>query len=166
MADELGVGLLEPRHGSSWRPGDDACKLHERRTNPRTCAVWRVRSEREEDMSLRGKRALITGSSRGIGRGIALKLAAEGVKVAINYRENADAANDTLAQVRASGSDGFVIQADVSRPDDIRRMFANIRSTWGRKLATLYRPRNLEGGNGLADALLRGGAGSTAYHGE
>jgi NAD(P)-dependent dehydrogenase (short-subunit alcohol dehydrogenase family) len=117
-------------------------------------------------MSLRGKRALITGSSRGIGRGIALKLAAEGVKVAINYRENADAANDTLAQVRASGSDGFVIQADVSRPDDIRRMFANIRSTWGRKLATLYRPRNLEGGNGLADALLRGGAGSTAYHGE
>ena len=51
-------------------------------------------------MSLRGKRALVTGSSRGIGRGIALKLAEQGVKTAIHYYKQEEAANETLAQVR------------------------------------------------------------------
>ena len=50
-------------------------------------------------MAHTGKHALITGSSRGIGRGIALKLAGQGVKVAINYRKNEAAAKDTLASV-------------------------------------------------------------------
>lgn len=79
-------------------------------------------------MSLQGKRALITGSSRGIGRGIALKLAAKGVKVAINYRRNADAATETLTHVRSCGSDGFLIQADVSCPEDVRRMFTYVKA--------------------------------------
>jgi enoyl-[acyl-carrier protein] reductase III len=83
-------------------------------------------------MSLQGKYALITGSSRGIGRGIALKLAAQGVRVAINYRQNKDAATDTLAQVRACGSDGCLIQADIAHPEDIRRMFAHIQTEFGR----------------------------------
>jgi NAD(P)-dependent dehydrogenase (short-subunit alcohol dehydrogenase family) len=82
-------------------------------------------------MSLQGKQALITGSSRGIGRGIALKLAAQGVRVVINYRQNEDAAKDTLAQVQGCGSDGWLIQADVSRPEDIRRMFARVRTECG-----------------------------------
>ncbi len=68
-------------------------------------------------MSLTGKYALVTGSSRGIGRGIALKLAEKGVNVAINYRQNEAAAKDTLAKVRERGADGFVFQADVSRPE-------------------------------------------------
>src|SRR5438093_513695 len=70
-------------------------------------------------MALEGKHALISGSSRGIGRGIALKLAETGVKVAIHYYQNERAANDTLAQVRNRGSDGFVVQADVTRPAGI-----------------------------------------------
>ena len=56
-------------------------------------------------MSLTGKYALVTGSSRGIGRGIALKLAEKGVNVAINYRQNEAAAHDTLAKVRARGAE-------------------------------------------------------------
>jgi 3-oxoacyl-[acyl-carrier protein] reductase len=56
-----------------------------------------------------GKHALITGSSRGLGRGIALMLAEKGVKVAINYRQNEAAANDTLMKVRERGSDGLII---------------------------------------------------------
>ena len=72
-------------------------------------------------MSLNGKHALITGSSRGIGRGIALKLAASGVKVAIHYYQNEAAAVDTLAQVRKLGADGLVVQADVLRPEQITR---------------------------------------------
>jgi enoyl-[acyl-carrier protein] reductase III len=82
-------------------------------------------------MSLNGKFALVTGSSRGIGRGIALKLAEKGAKVAINYRVQEAAAQDTLAKVRALGSDGFIIQADVSRPEDIRRLFERVQAEFG-----------------------------------
>ena len=78
-----------------------------------------------------GKHALVTGSSRGIGRGIALKLAEQGVKVAIHYRSNETAAKDTLAKVRQRGSDGFTVQADVCRPDDITRMFSRLKSEFG-----------------------------------
>jgi NAD(P)-dependent dehydrogenase (short-subunit alcohol dehydrogenase family) len=50
-------------------------------------------------MALQGKHALVTGSSRGIGRGIALKLAERGVNVAVHYHTQADAAKETLAHV-------------------------------------------------------------------
>jgi enoyl-[acyl-carrier protein] reductase III len=79
-------------------------------------------------MPIEGKHALITGSSRGIGRGIALKLAANGVKVAVHYYQNERAANDTLAQVRKRGSDGFVVQADVLRSEQITNMFQRVRA--------------------------------------
>ena len=82
-------------------------------------------------MSLNGKRALITGSSRGIGRGIALKLAEHGVKIAVHYYKNNEAATDTLANVRERGADGLTVQADVSRPEEIRRMFALVKSALG-----------------------------------
>src|SRR5947208_16686478 len=83
-------------------------------------------------MAQSGKYALITGSSRGIGRGIALKLAGQGVKVAVNYRKNETAAKDTLAKVKQRGSDGFVVQADVCRPDDISLMFARVKAEFGK----------------------------------
>ncbi len=83
-------------------------------------------------MSLEGKCALITGSSRGIGRGIALKLAENGAKVAIHYYQNEAAAQATLAQVRARGCDGLTVQADVSHPDEIRAMFERVRADFGR----------------------------------
>jgi len=83
-------------------------------------------------MAVDGKHALITGSSRGIGRGIALKLAETGVKVAIHCYQNERAANDTLAQVRKRGSDGFVVQADVTRPEDITEMFRKVQGEFGK----------------------------------
>jgi NAD(P)-dependent dehydrogenase (short-subunit alcohol dehydrogenase family) len=79
-------------------------------------------------MSLSGKNALITGGSRGIGRGIALKLAENGVKVAVHYYQNESAARDTLEQVRERGSDGVVIQADVTQPEQITKMFDKVRA--------------------------------------
>ncbi len=79
-------------------------------------------------MSLEGKHALITGGSRGIGRGIALKLAESGVNVAINYVQNKTAASDTLAQVRERGADGFIVQADVSRPENIKEVLNRVES--------------------------------------
>lgn len=82
-------------------------------------------------MRLKGKQALITGSSRGIGRGIALKLAGEGATIAVHYWRNHEAAAETLAQIREIGSDGIIVQADVCLEDDIRRMFAEVRDTFG-----------------------------------
>jgi enoyl-[acyl-carrier protein] reductase III len=82
-------------------------------------------------MRLKGKQALVTGSSRGIGRGIALKLAQEGATVAVHYYRNHEAASDTLARIRELGSDGVIVQANVCLVDDIRRMFAEIRDTFG-----------------------------------
>ncbi|MBI1877003.1 MAG: SDR family oxidoreductase [Chloroflexi bacterium] len=82
-------------------------------------------------MSFNGKHALITGSSRGIGRGIALKLAEMGARVAIHYYQNEAAAHETLAQVRQLGSEGFCIQADISRPEEIRRMLNRTQAEFG-----------------------------------
>jgi len=83
-------------------------------------------------MSLDQKHALITGASRGIGRGIALKLAEEGVKVGIHYYRNESAAKNTLEAVRKRGSDGFVVQADVCRPEEITRIFDAVRAQFGK----------------------------------
>ena len=82
-------------------------------------------------MSPAAKHALVTGSSRGIGRGIVLKLAEKNVKIAINYLKNEAAAKDTLAKVREKGSDGFVIQADVCQPQEITRMFSRVKDKFG-----------------------------------
>ena len=82
-------------------------------------------------MSLNGKHALITGGSRGIGRGIALKLAESGVKVAVHYFQNEAAAKDTLAEVRKRGSDGVLVQADVMRPAEITNMFRKVQRDFG-----------------------------------
>jgi enoyl-[acyl-carrier protein] reductase III len=101
-------------------------------------------------MPLRGKHALITGSSRGIGRGIALKLAEHGVKTAIHYYTQEEAANETLAKVKACGADGFVVQADVTRPEEISRLFDRVQQEFGTldilvsnarpELTAFYRP--------------------------
>ena len=83
-------------------------------------------------MALDGKHALITGSSRGIGRGIALALAENGVKVGIHYYKNEEAANETLKQVRKRGSDGMVVHCDVTRPDQINEMFRKVKGEFGK----------------------------------
>ena len=75
--------------------------------------------------------ALITGSSRGIGRGIALRLAEQGVRVAVNYLSNESAAKATLAQIRERKSDGIMIRADVSKPEEIKKMFAQVKAEFG-----------------------------------
>jgi enoyl-[acyl-carrier protein] reductase III len=76
--------------------------------------------------------ALITGSSRGIGRGIALKLAEEGVRIGVHYYQNESAAKETLTAVRKCGSDGFLVQADVRRPEEVERLFSEARKQFGK----------------------------------
>ena len=83
-------------------------------------------------MSLKGKHALITGSSRGIGRGVALKLAELGVKVGIHFYQNETAAANTLDEIRKRGSDGFLVRADVRRPEEITNMFSEVKKHFSR----------------------------------
>ena len=76
-------------------------------------------------MDLQGKAALVTGASRGIGKAIALELAKRGAKVAVNYAKNADAANEVVAAIKASGGEAVALQADVA---DTRAAAALVKS--------------------------------------
>lgn len=78
------------------------------------------------------KSVLVTGASRGIGRGIAIELAKSGHRVAINYAGNAEAAAEALALVKAAGGDGFIVQGDVAVAADRERLVAETVKQFGR----------------------------------
>ncbi len=83
-------------------------------------------------MTLDGKVALVTGSSRNIGRAIALRLAKKGCQVVINYLSDSWAAEQALEQIRQTGTRAVSIQADVSNFADAQRMVEKARSEFGR----------------------------------
>ncbi len=75
---------------------------------------------------LENRVAVVTGGSRGIGRAIALELAQRGATVVVNYNRNADAANAVVEEIKALGSQGLAVQADVS---DLEAATALIKAT-------------------------------------
>ena len=80
---------------------------------------------------LSGRVALVTGASRGIGRAIALALAAEGADVAVNFRAAADMANDVVRDIQAAGRRAVPIRADVSQGSDVERLVRETREALG-----------------------------------
>ncbi len=80
---------------------------------------------------LDGKRALITGASRGIGRAAAAALARAGARVAITYARSAAEAEEAAESLRAPGSDVVAVQADVADPDAITSLFQGLQERWG-----------------------------------
>jgi 3-oxoacyl-[acyl-carrier protein] reductase len=82
--------------------------------------------------SLKGKKALVTGGSRGIGKGIALALATQGADVVVNYRSNAEEAQKVVEQIKKMGRQAFFVQADVSRKDQVAKMFAQVKEKWSK----------------------------------
>lgn len=82
-------------------------------------------------MRFLGKIALVTGSGRGIGKAIALRLAAEGADLVINFFRNRDSAEATAAEIRALGRRAELIKADVGNPGDLERLFNSIDRTFG-----------------------------------
>ena len=81
---------------------------------------------------LTGKKALVTGGSRGIGRGICLALAKQGADVAVNYRSNEVEVQAVVSEIKAMGGEAFALQADVSQAVEVAKMFAEIKSRWGK----------------------------------
>lgn len=84
------------------------------------------------DRKLKGQRALVTGASSGIGRGIAIGLGHAGADVIVNYVRGAEDAEATVAEIlRCGGNRAFAHQADVSREDEVAAMFARIEEEFG-----------------------------------
>ncbi len=89
-------------------------------------------SEHTSDRSLHGRVALITGSSRGIGRAIALELAARGADIVVNYLRKRSAAEEVVASIEAHGRRAIAVKANVGNADHIDAMFNRVRAEFGR----------------------------------
>lgn len=86
----------------------------------------------ESMQRLKDQVALVTGGSRGIGRAIALALATEGAKVAVNYASSSTAADRVVAEITAAGGDAIALQADVSNGDQVENLVKTITEKWGK----------------------------------
>ena len=82
-------------------------------------------------MSLKGKTALVTGSSRGLGKAIALEFAAKGAKVAINYRASEGEANEVVKEIKAMGGEVLLVRANIGDAVQVKNLIDSITQKWG-----------------------------------
>ncbi len=80
---------------------------------------------------LSGRVALVTGSSRGIGRAIALELADRGADIVVNYLRKRSAAGEVIARIEGKGRRAIAVKANVGNVADIQAMFEQVRSQFG-----------------------------------
>lgn len=80
---------------------------------------------------LKNRVALVTGSSTGLGKAIAAGLGKAGARVAVNYQNNAERAQKTFSDMQKAGVEGMLVRGDVTNPDDVDRMIAEIGKTLG-----------------------------------
>jgi 3-oxoacyl-[acyl-carrier protein] reductase len=81
---------------------------------------------------LTGKVAVVTGASKGIGAAIALHLAAEGAAVVVNYASSKEGADRVVAEITGKGGKAVAVGANLAKPDDIKRLFAEAKKAFGR----------------------------------
>lgn len=94
-------------------------------------------------MKLKDKVAIVTGGGRDIGKSVSLQLAAQGAKVAVNYRSDAEAAKATVAEIEAAGGTAILVQADVTKPDEVAKLVAETTAAFGERVDVLI---NVAGG--------------------
>jgi NAD(P)-dependent dehydrogenase (short-subunit alcohol dehydrogenase family) len=83
------------------------------------------------ELGLRNRVVLVTGASSGIGRAIAVAFAREGARVAITYRSNKAAAEETVTHINGAGGQGFAVPMDLTEPSGIDNAVAQIVKHWG-----------------------------------
>jgi 3-oxoacyl-[acyl-carrier protein] reductase len=98
---------------------------------PAAAAATLASPQSNQIKPLAGKVALITGSGRGIGRGIAIELGKRGASIVINYGRSASAANEVVATLAKLGAKSTAIQADVSSPEQVSQLFAKAIAHFG-----------------------------------
>ena len=84
------------------------------------------------EKNLSGKVAFVTGASRGIGRAIALRLAADGAKVALNFASNSAKAEAVKAEIESTGAEALLVQGDVSDFQTVTELIKRVVDEWGR----------------------------------
>src|SRR5947209_3005292 len=90
-------------------------------------------SPKENRMNrLKGKVAVVTGASKGIGASIAEHLAAEGASVVVNYAASKAGADAVMKRINDKGGKAVAVQADVSKPEDVKRLFAQAKAAYGK----------------------------------
>lgn len=88
-------------------------------------------------MNLDGKTAIVTGGGRDIGRACVLRLAQEGVKIAINYHSSSEGADSAVAEIKAAGGDAFALQGDMTKQADVDALVAKTLESFGGKIDVL-----------------------------
>ena len=83
------------------------------------------------NLGLEGKSALVTGASKGIGSAIALQLAEQGVRIAVNYNRSEEDAKAVAETALKMGGEAFIVRADVSDPDQVNAMVDKVHEAWG-----------------------------------
>ena len=94
-------------------------------------------------MNLKGKVAIVTGGARDLGRAISVRFAQEGAKVVVNYFDNPEDAQETLKMIEAAGSEGIIIQGDMTKAADVKRLFDTAVEKFGNEIHALV---NVVGG--------------------
>ncbi|MGW7071658.1 SDR family oxidoreductase [Streptomyces sp. NPDC054855] len=124
---DAGLVLVRPDGHVAWTgTGTDGLRAALERWFGTTQAATSADHRRNSMSRLEGKTALVTGSSRGMGRATALRLARDGALVAVHYTSNKEAAEETVATIEKEGGRAFAIRAELGVPGDVHELFLGL----------------------------------------